>query len=608
MISGAGELVRRIQRTPVALRGALLLVASTAAALVWANLPGAGYVAFWHAPLSVGLGDAVLSLDLRHWVNEALMAFFFALVTLEVRREFELGELRDWRRAVVPIVAAVAGLIVPAVVYLVLTWGTDAASGWGVVVSTDTAFVLGVLALVGRSIPAQVRVFLVTLAVADDVGALAVIAFAYTDDFDPAPLLIAALGLGIIVVMRVAGVSRGALYLLPAVVVWAGFLASGVHATLAGVAVALLLPVFPARHSAVRAVRDRVRTFQIAPSAATARAASSMLSSAISVNERAHRALEPAVTWVVLPLFALANAGVVITGESLVDAVGSRLTWAVIIGLIVGKFVGVAGAVWLIRLIRPGAVDPAIRGVHLVGVSILAGMGFTIALFVADLAFVDPVDLGRAQIGILSATVIGAVGGGGILLVAARRDRVIAAARRRLLTPVDPARDPLLGDAERAAVTVVEYGDVATPYLPGSPEMLHEMRGRFGSGVAYTFRHAALTGPLDRSAARAVEAAAQQGRFWEMRDAMIEQAPIVDGEQIRRAAAQAGLNLRRFERDWGAGVGAERVDADVADAIALGIVETPVFFIDGIRHDGAIDADSVNAAVRVAHDAALARR
>ncbi|RUR01216.1 Na+/H+ antiporter NhaA [Labedella endophytica] len=587
----------RLRNSPEALRGALVLFAGTIIALVWANLPDSNYEAFWHLPLGFEIGSFTFDLDLLHWVNDALMALFFAHVTLEVRRELELGELRDWRRASVPLIAAVAGLVVPALIYVAITWGSGSVDGWGVVVSTDTAFVLGLLALVGRAMPPALRVFLVTLAVADDVGALGVIAFAYTDDFTPLPLLLAAAGLGIIALMRFARVWRGALYLLPSILVWIGFLLSGVHATLAGVAIALLLPIFATRFDDIRRAHDHVRAFQMAPTARYARTAENSLARAVSINERAYNALTPYVTWLILPIFALANAGVRITQDSLLDAFTSRLTWGIIIGLVVGKTLSITVATWIMTRVRPDALSPSLRLSQIFGVSLLSGMGFTISLFVVELAFDDPTDVSRAQIGVIAATALAAILGAIAFSILSGRERRRFPNRDRLLRPLDPDRDPVLGDASAAIITVVEYGNYATPFAPGATEMRHEMIGRFGSDVCHTFRHLPLEEPLGQSAALANEAAAEQGRFWEMRDALLAEAPIRTERQIQRAAAAAGLNLRRFQHDWTHTIGSERVVQDVDEGHDMHLTQAPTFFIDGRRYTGAIDPDSVNSAV-----------
>jgi Na+/H+ antiporter NhaA len=581
-----------------------VLFAGTVIALVWANLPSSTYEAFWHVPLGLEIGSFSFHLDLLHWVNDALMALFFAHVTLEVRRELELGELRDVRRAVVPLIAAVAGLVVPALLYVTVTWGTGVVGGWGVVVSTDTAFVLGMLALVGRAMPPALRVFLVTLAVADDVGALAVIAIAYTEDFTPVPLLVASVGLGIIVLMRYMRVWRGALYLLPSILVWVGFLLSGVHATLAGVAIALLLPIFATRFDDLRAAQDHVRAFQMSPTGSYARTAEDSLARAVSVNERAYTALSPYITWLILPVFALANAGVRLTPDALADAFTSRLTWGIIVGLIVGKSVAIIGSTWIVTRVRPGALGPSLRMSHIAGIGLFSGMGFTISLFVTELAFEDPLDVSRAQIGVIAATTMAALLGAVAFAIVSGRERRRFPHRDRLIRPLDPARDPMLGDPTAAVIAVVEYGNVASPFSPAATEMRREMLGRFGRDVCHAFRHLPLDEPFGRSAALATEAAAAQGRFWEMRDALITEAPLRSDRDIRKAAAVAGLNLRRFESDWTDGGRAARVDEDIADGRMMHLDAAPTFFIDGVRYTGPIDPDSINTAVATALAAA----
>ena len=590
-------LLARIRSSPEALRGAVVLIAATVVALVWANLPGDTYSEFWHLLLGFELGEFTFSLDLRHWVNDALMAVFFAHVTLEVRRELELGELRDWRRASVPVIAALAGLVIPGLFFVGLTWGSDAVGGWGIVVSTDTAFVLGMLALVGRAMPPQLRVFLVTLAVADDVGALGVIAFAYTDHFTPLPLALAVLGLIAIGIMRWLGVWRGILYLIPSVLVWVGFLLSGVHATLAGVAIAFLLPIFPTRLADLRRAREHVRAFQISPSATSARSAEESLSRAVSVNERAHRMLAPYVTWMILPVFALANAGVRITGDSLADAFASQLTWAVILGLVVGKIVAITASTWIVTRVRPGALGGALGMRHILALSTLAGMGFTISLFVTELAFDDPLLVQRAQIGVLSATAIAAVLGSVAFGLLSSRERRGAPDRTILVRPLDQARDHVLGDPAHAAMTVVQYGNYGSPFMPTAAEVRSAMQARFGRDIVYAYRHLPLDEPLGRDAALAAEAAGAQGRFWEFHDEIIREAPIESDLQMRRAAARAGLNLRRFEEDRRRGIGRERLEEDIADAAAMRLEQAPTFFIGSVRYEGPFDEATLTAAV-----------
>ena len=291
---------------------AAFLLAATVAALIWANL-GDSYEAFWHLPLTVQIGDYGIGMDLQHWVNDALMTLFFFVVGLEVKRELTIGELTDRTRAAVPVVAAVAGLAVPVLLFLLLNPSGEAAGAWGVVISTDTAFVMGALALVGPRCPARLRIFLLTLAVADDIGALGVIALFYTDDLRVGPLVFGAIGLLGIALLRRLAVWRGVVYFLVAAATWVAFYESGVHPTLSGVLIALILPVYPPRRSEVERAGELARAFRQSPNSDYARAAQLGVLRAVSVNERLLRLYGPYTSFLVVPVFALANAGVVLS-------------------------------------------------------------------------------------------------------------------------------------------------------------------------------------------------------------------------------------------------------------------------------------------------------
>jgi Na+/H+ antiporter NhaA len=312
--------------------GALLLVAATLIAIVWANISFAGYERFWETHLTVGLGDLQLDFTLHSLVNDALMAIFFFTVGLEVRREFAIGELTSWSRAVVPVVAALFGLAVPALVFLLFVMGSGYEHAWGVVISTDTAFLVGALALIGPHATGRLRIFLLALAVVDDIGALSIIALVYTDDFNPLPLIVAAVGLVAVYFTRYLRAGRGPVYATLAIVVWLAFLASGVHPTLAGVAMALLIPVYRPNRRDVEHALELARTFRQSPNTEYARAAANSLRESISINERLQSAWGPYVAYVVLPLFALANAGVRLDGDILLGAIASPLAWGVLAG------------------------------------------------------------------------------------------------------------------------------------------------------------------------------------------------------------------------------------------------------------------------------------
>src|SRR5690606_3529076 len=290
--------------------GALLLLVGTVAAVVWANVSYESYAELWETHLTLGVGDLQLEFTLHALVNDALMALFFFTVGLEVRRESATGELTSGPRAVVPVVAAVAGLVVPAVLYVLIARGSGWESAWGVVISTDTAFVVGALALIGPRAPGRLRVFLLALAVVDDIGALSIIALVYTERFDPLPLVVAAVGLVGVYLTRYVPTGRGPIYATLSIVVWGAFLASGVHPTLAGVAIALLVPVYRPSRRDVEHALSLARTFRQSPNSDYARAAANSLRESISINERLQSAYAPYVAYVILPLFALANAGV----------------------------------------------------------------------------------------------------------------------------------------------------------------------------------------------------------------------------------------------------------------------------------------------------------
>lgn len=340
--------------------GALLLLLATLAAIIWANVATGSYETFWDTHLTVGVGDLQLDFTLHAVVNDALMAIFFFTVGLEVRREFAIGELTSWSRAVVPVAAAIAGLAIPALLFFLVAQDSGQAHAWGVVISTDTAFLVGALALIGPRVPGRLRVFLLALAVVDDIGALSIIALVYTENFNPMPLIVAAIGLAGVYFTRYLRGGRGLVYATLAIIVWLAFLASGVHPTLAGVAIALLVPVYRPDRRDVEHALDLARTFRQSPNTEYARAAANSLRESISINERLQSAYAPYVAYVILPLFALANAGVVLNPEILGAAIVSPLTWGIVVGLVVGKFVGVFGAAAVMKIFRLGEFGPGL--------------------------------------------------------------------------------------------------------------------------------------------------------------------------------------------------------------------------------------------------------
>lgn len=459
---------------------AALLVLFTIIAIVWANSPWPlTYVQFWNAPVDLSIAGAHIELTFREVVNDALMAFFFFTVGLEVKREFTIGELTDRSRAVVPVVGAIAGLLLPAGLFLLINPTGANAHAWGVVISTDTAFLVGALAILGPKFPARLRVFLLTLAVVDDVVALGAIAIFYTDELRIVPLVIAIVFLVGIAFVRYLPVGRGPAYALLAVATWGALFAAHVHPTLAGVGVALLIPVFPPKRLAVERALELTQAFRQSPSSEYAQAATRGVQDSISINERLQTAYSPYVSFIVLPIFALANAGVRLDGPMLAAAAVSPLTWGIIAGLVIGKFIGITGATAALRRTGVGQLAPGLTMGRVAGGAALSGIGFTISLFIVDIAIDDPVMADEARVGVLAASVIALVLGG-LLFRVMDRLQPPALIGGELVKPVDVTRDHIRGPID-APLTLVEYGDFECPFCSRATGSIDEVRMHFGS-------------------------------------------------------------------------------------------------------------------------------
>ncbi|MBL0888225.1 Na+/H+ antiporter NhaA [Myceligenerans indicum] len=573
--------------------GALLLVAGTLLAVLWANGSHGTYEAFWDTHLTIGVADLNLDFTLHALVNDALMAVFFFTVGLEVRREFAIGELTSRSRAVVPVVAAVCGLLVPSLLYVLIARDTGWANAWGVVISTDTAFLVGGLALVGPRAAGRLRIFLLALAVVDDIGALTVIALVYTGDFTPQPLLVAAAGLAGIWFTRYVPTGRGPIYATLAIIVWFAFLASGVHPTLAGVAVALLVPVYrPSRRDVEHALR-LARTFRQSPTTQYARAAANSLRESISINERLQSAYAPYVSFVILPVFALANAGVQISGDVLTAAATSAVTWGIVVALVVGKFVGVFGSTMLVRAFGVGELGPGLTPGRVAGGAALCGVGFTLSLFIVDLAISDPAVQNQARVGVLLASVL-AFGIAAIVFRVTERSPREAEVGQVLQRPVDPERDHVFGPAD-APLTLVEYGDFQCGFCLKTAGTIQEVVRELGGSLRYVWRHAPLLRyhPNAVAAAEASEAAALQGKFFEFERALFADQEHQQPTDILERADRLGLDLEKFEKDLTSPAVAARVRDDMLDAEAMDITAVPTLFVNGRRHTAPHDAQSL---------------
>ena len=389
--------------------GAALLLGAAVLAVVWANSPWSqGYSQLWQTRTALVIGSARLDLDLHQWVNDAAMAVFFLVVGLEISREVSTGEMRDRRTAVVPALAAVGGLAVPAFVYLLFNHTPATAPGWGIVMSTDTAFVLGVLALFGPRCHERLRLFLLTLAIVDDIGAITVMAVFYSADLS-LPALTAAGAVAVaIAAMRWLRVWRVAPYAVSGSLLWLTVYASGVHPTLAGVLLGLLVPVRPARQEDVDLVPVYGRAVQEAPDAERVGLAVLAARATVPPNARLLSALHPWSAYLVVPIFGLANAGVGLDSETLRAAATSPVTIGVAVALLVGNAVGITGVTTLALRAGWGMLPGGVRYTHLLGAATLAGIGFTIALFIAGLAFTDPGLRDQAKIGILAGSLVAA--------------------------------------------------------------------------------------------------------------------------------------------------------------------------------------------------------
>jgi Na+/H+ antiporter NhaA len=587
--------------------GAAVLLASAVAALMWVNVDASSYGSVWGTTLSIDLGDWRVALDLREWVNSGLMTFFFFVVGLEARREFDLGELRERRRFALPLLAGVAGMAVAVAVYLAFNAGRPSAHGWGIAMSTDTAFALGLLALVGPRFPDRLRAFMLTVVVVDDIVALVVIATVYTETLRVVPLLVAAGAYGAVLVARGLPLPRGVTCFVFGVVAWAGLLESGVEPVVIGLAMGLLAYAYPAPRSTLERATERFREFREQPTAELARAASVELRSATSVNERLQQLFHPWTSYVIVPLFALANAGIALDGSFLGRAFTSPITLGILFGYVVGKPVGILGGSWLLTRLSNGRLRPPVGWAAVAGGGTIAGVGFTVALLLATLAF-DGRQLEEAKFGILSAALAAALVTWGLFRATARlprrlRIRALLGTAERLVDlyiDVDPERDHIRGPIE-APVTVVEYGDFECPYCGQAEPVIRELLRDFGD-VRYVWRHLPLTDVHSHAqlAAEAAEAAVDQDAFWEMHDLLLRNQDALAADDLIAYAEQLGLDLDRFTSDLREHAGAPRVADDVDSADLSGVSGTPTFFINGRRHYGAYDLGTLSAAVRVA--------
>ena len=582
---------------------AAFLGLAAVAAVVWATIDPGHYEQVWTTTASVRLGSHTLSLALREWVNAGLMTFFFFVVGLEARRELDVGELRERRRLILPVCAGLAGMALPVAIFLAVTGGSDA---WGMAMSTDTAIALGVLAVLGKRVPDRLRAFVVTVLVVDDLAALLVIVFAYSSNVAAGPLLLA-LGLfAVVLVLLRVRVSTGAAYFALGLAIWLALEAGGVEPVVVGLAFGLLTYAGPKGAGDLQRASDLFRLFREQPTPELARRARSGVAAAVAPNDRLQALYLPWTSYVIVPLFALANAGVPLRSEALRSAVTSPVAIGIVAGYVLGKPLGIGLTTALVGRVAP-RLRPPVGWLSVTAGGAAAAAPFTVSLLIASLALSGG-GLRDAKLGVLAAAVCGPalawlVVRGASLLPLDRKLRAVlghAESMVDLAVPVDLERDHARGP-EDASVTLVEYGDFECPYCGRAEDAIESVLG-IDADVRYVWRHLPLSDvhPHAQQAAEASEAAAAQGRFWEMHDRLLDHQGSLDPTDLVEHAEALGLDVDRFLDDLRHHAGGRRIADDVESAEQSGVAGTPTFFVNGRRHWGAYDAAGLTRAVKEA--------
>ena len=592
---------------------AVVLVAAVVVALVWANAAPASYAAVWDTRVALRIGDAEFGQDLREWVGGGLMTLFFLVVGLEARREFDLGDLRERRRFVLPLVAGVVGMAVPIGIFLLFNAGLPSAHGWGVAMSTDTALALGLLAMLGRNVPDKVRLFVLTIFVVDDLAALLVIAVVYSEPINGLPLVLAVAVFALLLVAA-RTMRRRSVYFAIGLTLWLALEASGVDPVVAGLVIGLSAPAYTPSRDALEQATGRVRQFREQPTPELVREATTSLTATLSPNARLQSFYHPWTSFVIVPLFALANAGVVLSGDVLATAFTAPVTLGVFVGYVVGKPLGVVATAWAVTRMSRGRIRPPVGWAAVLGSGTIAGVGFTVALLIATRAF-QGAELDQAKVGALSAVVVSAALTWLVyrlvaLLPSAAKARALVgdvAYIQDLVPEVDIDHDHVRGPAS-APITVIEFGDFECPYCGQAEAVVRELLSDVH--VRYVWRHLPLTDvhPRAQYAAEAAEAAAAQGAFWEMHDLLLAHQGDLRPVDVARYAQELGLDGERFADEMRRHVHETRVAQDVESADLSGVSGTPTFFVNGLRQYGAYDVATLGAAVRAAQAQVRAAR
>jgi Na+/H+ antiporter NhaA len=599
--------LRRFLRTETG--SATVLAGAALVALIWANASDSSYEKTWATVLAFRIGGAGIEMSLRSLVNSGLMALFFLVAGLEARREFDMGELRERSRVTLPVLAGLCGMLVPIAIYLITNVGDSHLGAWGMAMSTDTAFALGALALAGGSrLPDRVRTWLLTFSIVDDLAGLVVIAVFYSGRIDARSLIAGLAFLAVAVGLRLRRFRGGIWYFLTGFAAWVAFVKSGVDPVVTGLVMGLITYAYPATRESLEQATEAFRLFREQPTAQLAAEAETVVRTAISPNDRLEQLFHPWVSYLIVPLFAVANAGIVLNAEFLSHAYTSPVTLGILLGYLVGKPVGISLGVWLTSKLSRGRLSPPVGWGAVLGTGAAAGIGFTVSLLIASLALTGQT-LAEAKLGILSCVVLAT----GLTWVVFRLvNRLPARTRLRALlgtsevlidlaVPVDPERDHIRGP-EKAPVTVVEYGDFECPFCGQAESSVRELLREHGGDVRYVWRHLPLTDvhPHAELAAEGAEAAALQGKFWEMHDLLLDHQGALNIRDLIGYARSIDLDLDKFSQDLRSHAGQPHVAEDVDGADLSNVSGTPTFFINGQRHYGAYDIASLRAAVKLA--------
>jgi Na+/H+ antiporter NhaA/predicted DsbA family dithiol-disulfide isomerase/predicted GNAT family acetyltransferase len=575
--------------------GTFVLGAAMVFSLSWANIAQDSYRSFWSTEVEVAFGTHAAALSVRELVNQGLMTFFFLVVGLEARREWDLGDLRDRRRSLLPLSIGLTGLILPALIFVFvnLTFAGGSPHAWGTAMSTDTAMALGALSLLERSASPRVRQFLITVLVADDIGSLFVIAAFYSGEVR-LPLVGAAAAAFVLFWWLQRARVPWPLLVAAGSVGWLLTRTSGIDPIIGGLVIGLLAPAYAPALGNLEHATLGMRSFREQPTPSAARTAIAQLRAALSPNAKLLQHFALFVSLLVVPLFVVANLGIQINTTLLHRAFTDPITWGILGGLLVGKPAAYALVPWVVRALTRGRLMPPVAAGEVLTAGVISSMGFTVTVLVATKALTGTA-FDDAVVGALAALLIAP-----LLAVAWARVPQLLPSRLTgallkpgapivvdLVSEVDDENDHVRGRPD-AGVTIVEYGDFECPYCGQAEESLTEVLHRLPAQVRYVWRHLPLVDvhPAAWRAALASEAAAAQDAFWPMHDALLAHRAELEELDLVDLAASLGLDSERFVTDFEAARTSHKVVSDIESARLSGVAGTPTLFINGVRHEG----------------------